>query len=198
MRSVSLALGFSVLAWLAVVAPARAEVPQDWPSLARETHARLATEPAQAELWNQYGYYSYRAGVTREAEPAYRESLRLNPKAAVAWNNLGVLLLNRKQLAEAEDCFRKALALLPTYSKAKYNLAVTRFKQGHYREALFMYIDVRKEDRAYVELRTNRARAEMELERAIREHPDDPFLRTVRSRYEKLKKEEQPGSPPDY
>jgi tetratricopeptide (TPR) repeat protein len=167
----------------------------NWPLLAKEAHARSLTQPTNPELLNLYGYYAYRAGDENEAAKALEASVRLKPAFPVAWNNLGVLQLNQKKYSEAETSFRNALATDPKYSKAKYNLAVTRFKQGYYREALSLYMDLRSEDKAYVDIRTNQGKAEKELDQALKENPADPFLRTVKSRYEKLKKDKADDAP---
>lgn len=166
-----------------------ARAADDWAALARETHARLATRPTDPELLNLFGYYTYRAGVTREAEIAFRAALKERPRFAVAWNNLGALYVGLERYDEAETCFRSALKADPHYSKARYNLAVTRFKQGEYREALSMYLDLRKRDQAYVNLRTNPGKAEKELDEALKKDPTNPFLLAVKQRYKKYQED---------
>lgn len=157
---------------------------ENWSVLARDTHARLVTQPTSARLHNLYGYYQFRAGATEAAVQAFRTAIRLDPSYTTAWNNLGAALLRLGRYAEAEACFRKVLRLDPHYAKARYNLAVARFRQGYYREALEIYLALRKDDPAYTEQRTDRLKAERELDAALARDPGDPVLREVKRRYE--------------
>lgn len=180
-------LSGALLALVIAASPAAAD--DDWRALAQATYARLATRPTDPDLLNLYGYYAYRSGVTAEAERAFQRAVAQRRAFPVAWNNLGALYLNLDRYAEAERCFRAALAADPRYAKARYNLAVTRFKQGEYREALEMYLDLRKSDSDYVKLRTDPAKAEEELDEALKRDPTNPFLLTVKQRYKRLREE---------
>jgi cytochrome c-type biogenesis protein CcmH/NrfG len=162
---------------------------EDWAGLAAGLKERLVTEPTNAELFNQYGYFAYRAGEDAPAQKAYENALALRPAFPVAWNNLGVLHLRAERFVEAETCFRAALKHDPDYSKARYNLAVSRFRQGAFREAFFMYWNLRRADPFYTELRTNPAKAEEELEAALRANPNDPFLKAMKKRLQNQKGE---------
>lgn len=184
-------LGCAVALLLSATA---AHAADDWAALARQTHALLVTRPADPDLLNLYGYYRYRQGITRDAEIAFRASLQSRPRFTVAWNNLGALYLGLERYDDAEKCFRAALATDPRYSKARYNLAVTRFKQGEYREALSMYLDLRKRDQAYVDLRTNPGKAEKELDEALKKDPANPFLLAVKQRYKKYREDKEVDS----
>lgn len=181
-------LGCAVALLLSATA---AHADDDWAALARQTHARLVTRPTDPDLLNVYGYYQYRLGATRDAEMAFAAALKARPRFAVAWNNLGALYLGLDRYAEAEKCFRAAIKVDPDHSKARYNLAVTRFKQGEYREALSMYLDLRKRDQAYVDLRTNPSKAERELDEALKNDPTNPFLLAVKARYKKYKEDKE-------
>lgn len=173
---------YFVLSAALTSAPASAE--EDWAALARDTQAQLVTQPTSAMLHNLYGYYQFRAGATESAVQAFRSAIRLEPAYTTAWNNLGAALLRLGRYAEAETCFRKVLRLDPHYTKARYNLAVTRFRQGYYREAIEIYLALRKTDPTYTEQRTDRVKAEKELEAALTRDPGNPVLLEVKRRYE--------------
>jgi tetratricopeptide (TPR) repeat protein len=170
------------------VPPAAAD---DWAALAREAYAKVVSEPGNPEFLNLYGYYQMRAGEYQAAEKVLRKAISLRKNFPVAWNNLGAVYMHTQRFSEAEKCFRNALRLDKEYSKAHYNLAVTRFKQGEYREAIELYLDLRNRDRAYVDLRTDPAKAERELEAALKANPNDPVLRAVKQRYDQYKQDRE-------
>ncbi len=71
----------------------------------------------------------------KEAETAYKESIKLDPKYSDALNNLGALYYTRKNFGEAERQFRLALESDPESLSARKNLHATRFARENGREA---------------------------------------------------------------
>jgi len=76
------------------------------------------------------------SGRGNEAEPHYREVLRLRPDYEKAYVSLGALLAGQERYAEAEGLFREALARVPDFAEAHYNLAVVLIRTARYESAL--------------------------------------------------------------
>jgi tetratricopeptide (TPR) repeat protein len=70
---------------------------------------RLAEDPTDASRWVALG----EAVDPTEAEPLYREAIRIEPADEAAWLGLGRALLASGQSSAAEAAFAKALALSP-------------------------------------------------------------------------------------
>src|SRR5262249_30788897 len=78
-----------------------------------------------------------------EAEPAFREALRLKPDYPEAHAFLGSALAKQGKLKEAEEAYREAIRLNPDDAKMYYNLGHLLYAQGRqkpaeeaYREAI--------------------------------------------------------------
>lgn len=76
------------------------------------------------------------AGRGDQAEPHYREVLRLRPDYERAYVSLGALLAGQGRYAEAEELFTEALARVPDFAEAHYNLAVVLIRTARYESAL--------------------------------------------------------------
>lgn len=93
--------------------------------------ARDAQEPDElAEDHYVMGLCLARLGRIGEAEPHYREALRLRPGYAQAHNDLGNIASLRGDHALAEEHYAKALEINPTYAVARENLARARAQRA--------------------------------------------------------------------
>jgi len=102
----------------------------------------LERDADDAELWRRLGEACQALGERREAEAAYRESLRRAPHAGTS-NNLGVVLLEPGRLEDAAAAFRDALLLQQDFAEAHNNLGLALAELGrpdeaadHYRQAV--------------------------------------------------------------
>jgi Tfp pilus assembly protein PilF len=80
------------------------------------------SERQRAHALVAQGIQLAQADKLEEAEPLFREAVRLRPDWSDAQNSLGVALARRKQFAEALPCFRAALELGPESAELHNNL----------------------------------------------------------------------------
>jgi tetratricopeptide (TPR) repeat protein len=73
-----------------------------------------------------------KTGDSKEAEPAFREAIKLNPDDFNANLYLGAILSKRRELDEAKVYLEKAAQLNPSSSMAHYELAMQRSTSGEY------------------------------------------------------------------
>lgn len=86
---------------------------------------------ANAGLVHQeLGLLLFGAGRLEEAEPEFREALRLTPDLAEAAYNLGAIAERKPDFAAAETWFRKAVAIDPSYHEAHAAIAKRRYAAG--------------------------------------------------------------------
>ena len=85
---------------------------------------RIAQEPESPCLHNELGVALARRSYFREAEGAFKDSLRLQPDAIVH-NNLGSLYLTLSKPGTAASEFRKAISLDPNFALAYSNLGAS-------------------------------------------------------------------------
>lgn len=71
-----------------------------------------------------------------QAEPHYREALRINPNLPGVLNNLAFVLRSREKFAEAEPYLRKAVEVSPWFTNPRAELAEVLLAQGKTAEAL--------------------------------------------------------------
>ena len=81
----------------------------------------------------------HQSGKLAQAEPLYRQALRINPNIAEANYNLGGILLEKGLVTEAEACYRQALRIKPNLADAHNNLGNILYKQGQYAGAAECY-----------------------------------------------------------
>jgi len=81
--------------------------------------------PAPAEAWFELAEALRSVGRDRDAETAYRNSLRADAAYAQAWNNLANLLAVKGRRTEAVDAYRQALVWTPWDSEVRVNLGLT-------------------------------------------------------------------------
>ncbi len=74
-----------------------------------------------------------------DAEPYYREAMRLEPNNPQHVNNLGTTLNGQRKYADAEPLFREAIRLNPQAAIYYNNLGNNFFDQGRYADAEAQY-----------------------------------------------------------
>ncbi len=79
------------------------------------------------------------AGIYRNLETLWRDTLAKNPDCWLAHNNLGLLLENQGRIEEAMEHCHKAIQINPNYSEALVNLGLALAAQGRVDEAIENY-----------------------------------------------------------
>jgi len=97
-----------------------------------------------AVLLAALGFLTWRqAGMFRDDERLWRETLARNPQCAIARNNLGEILFKRGEFQQAKEQYEQGLAAAPDYPELHNNLGNVLCQEGdldaavaHYRQAL--------------------------------------------------------------
>jgi tetratricopeptide (TPR) repeat protein len=92
------------------------------------------TDPSNALGWDTTGMIE--ASQNRDAEPAFRRALQLNPQYTAAHEHLGLLLAQKGDVNGASAEYRAAVALDPRRVKALMGLARLEGALGHAAEGL--------------------------------------------------------------
>ena len=79
------------------------------------------------------------AGIYRNLETLWRDTLAKNPDCWLAHNNLGLLLENQGRIEEAMEHYHKAIQINPNFSEALNNLGVALAAKGRFDEAIENY-----------------------------------------------------------
>jgi len=95
------------------------------------------------------------AGVYRDAETLWRDTLAKNPGCWLAHNNLGLLLEHRGEAFAAEEQYRQALQIYPDDVKAHVNLGNALLRQGKASEAIGQYQEALRIKPDYVRAHIN-------------------------------------------
>ena len=78
----------------------------------------------------------HQAGIYRNQEILWRNTLIKNPDCWMAHNNLGSLLKDQGHIEEAVEHYRKAVQIDPNNYKALYNLGMALAARGQFNEAI--------------------------------------------------------------
>jgi Tfp pilus assembly protein PilF len=89
----------------------------------REYDQALKSQPKNAELLNDYGYFQLERGDLAEAEATLRRALEIDPKANRAWGNLGLALGYQGRYEDAYAAFEKAAGPAEAHSNVGVILA---------------------------------------------------------------------------
>jgi tetratricopeptide (TPR) repeat protein len=129
-----------------------------------------------------------RSGALPEAVEEYRAAAAADPKFAEAHERLGVLFAANGRFQEAAAAYEKAIAAAPRVSRHRIALADCKDRLGKHEDAVRIYRQVMKADRAAVQVFYKLARALHESQGA---NAALPF-------YERATREEQQNPMPHY
>ena len=79
------------------------------------------------------------AGIYRDIETVWRDTLAKNPDCWMAQNNLGLVLFERGNVDEAVAQYQKSLQIKPNHPEAQNNLGNALFRKGRVDEAIAHY-----------------------------------------------------------
>jgi Flp pilus assembly protein TadD len=79
------------------------------------------------------------AGIYRNPETLWRDTLAGNPDCWLAHNNLGILLIDQGRIDEAMEHCHKAVQINPNFSESLNNLGVALAAKGRFDEAIENY-----------------------------------------------------------
>jgi tetratricopeptide (TPR) repeat protein len=98
----------------------------------RDLEAALQLDPRLPNIYTLVGTARDKTGDAKDAEPAFREALKINPDDFDANLYLGAILYKRREMAEAKIYLERALKLNPTNSLARYEAAMLKSTAGEY------------------------------------------------------------------
>ena len=116
---------------------------------------KLARNPNQPALLNEYGNQLIRSGKLKDAIVQYQKAIDLQRDFAAAWNNLGVAYLGLGKDGNAANAFKRAIDIRPTYALAFYNLGALYEGQGKFKQAVDNYEAAIRLDRKLADIRYN-------------------------------------------
>jgi tetratricopeptide (TPR) repeat protein len=96
----------------------------------------VKAQPGLAAGHEVHGFAAQVNGLTREAEAAYAEALRLEPSRVSVMVRLGQIALDTRDPKKAETWFRKAIAADPDLASPRRGLALALLRQRQLRPAL--------------------------------------------------------------
>lgn len=108
----------------------------DGPAALKGAREFAKTHPDNALGHEIHGFAAQAGRLTREAEQAYQEALRVDPGRTSVMSRLGQLALEARDPKKAEGWFRKALGIDPTLLGARRGLAVSLLRQRKVAPAL--------------------------------------------------------------
>jgi tetratricopeptide (TPR) repeat protein len=79
------------------------------------------------------------AGIYRNPETLWRDTLARNPDCWLAHNNLGILLIDQGRIDEAMEQCHKAVQINPNFAESLNNLGVALAAKGRFDEAIENY-----------------------------------------------------------
>ena len=83
----------------------------------------------------EFGMALFQNGKYSEAEPIFRDILKINPNYADVLNKLGIITHLKGNTKEASEYFERALELNPKYTEASLNLAIAYNDMGEFKKA---------------------------------------------------------------
>jgi len=95
----------------------------------------LRLKPTLPGLYTLLGTARDKTGDVRQAEPAFREALKVNPDDFEANLYLGAILYKRRDIDQAKGYLDRALLLKPSDSMARYESAMLKSTSGDYETA---------------------------------------------------------------
>lgn len=164
---------------------------QQWAQAQERFEQAIAAEPKLAQAHSNLGNLHRQFGRRANAITAYKKAVQLQPGMAEAHYNLSIVLDEDGKAAQAEEAVRRALLFRPNYPEAHNNLGNLLLKSGrveaavsHFRQAL-VWDDTLRPARFNLIIALYRlgrsAEAQAEVDRLLKEHPDDPQILRVQA-----------------
>ncbi|MDQ5870926.1 MAG: tetratricopeptide repeat protein, partial [Acidobacteriota bacterium] len=111
---------------------------------AEPTYRRaLALQPGYWAVYNQLGFFYFRAGRYADAIPMFRQAVRLRPDSVRVYNNLGAALFKIDRFAEARKAYQSSIRISPS-DGAYTNLGNLEYYVGNYRSAATAFEEATK------------------------------------------------------
>jgi tetratricopeptide (TPR) repeat protein len=123
----------------------------EFESARRDLDAALRLDPKLPGIYTLAGTARDKTGDVKEAEAAFRESLKINPDDFDANLYLGAILYKRRDLDEARPYLDRALRLNPSNSMARYEEAMFESTSGQYEAAAQDLEKLVKDDPSWLE-----------------------------------------------
>ena len=95
------------------------------------------------------------AGLYRDAETLWRDTVAKNPDSFIANDNLGAILLLRGELEPATALFERAIRSKPDFADGHNNLGLVRHRQGRLDEAVSFFREALRCDPSFVDAHNN-------------------------------------------
>jgi len=116
-----------------------------------EFESALRLDPKLPGVYTLAGTARDKTGDVKEAEAAFRESLKINPDDFDANLYLGAILYKRRDLDDAKPYLDRALRLNPSSSMARYEEAMFESTSGQYEAAAQDLEKLVKDDPTWLE-----------------------------------------------
>ena len=123
----------------------------EFESARRDLDAALRLDPKLPGVYTLAGTARDKTGDVKEAEAAFRESLKINPDDFDANLYLGAILYKRRDLDDAKPYLDRALRLNPSSSMARYEEAMFESTSGQYEAAAQDLEKLVKDDPTWLE-----------------------------------------------
>jgi tetratricopeptide (TPR) repeat protein len=105
----------------------------------RELAARIAKEPENAALRNDFGNLLARRGFAKEAAEQYRQASRIDRDFYLAAYNEGLLWEKEGKTGRAESAFRNSIDRKPGFPFSRFHLGLLYEKRGSQSAAVEQY-----------------------------------------------------------
>jgi tetratricopeptide (TPR) repeat protein len=123
----------------------------EFESARRDLDEALRLDPKLPGIYTRAGTARDKTGNVKEAESAFRESLKINPDDFDANLYLGAILYKRRDLDEAKPYLDRALRLNPSSSMARYEEAMFESTSEQYETAAQDLEKLIKDDPTWLE-----------------------------------------------
>ncbi|MFZ1159924.1 MAG: tetratricopeptide repeat protein [Candidatus Sulfotelmatobacter sp.] len=123
----------------------------EFDSARRDLDEALRLDPKLPGVYTLAGTARDKTGNVKEAEAAFRESLKINPDDFDANLYLGAILYKRRDLDQAKPYLDRALRLNPSSSMARYEEAMFESTSGQYEAAAQDLEKLAKDDPTWLE-----------------------------------------------
>ena len=160
--------------------------PAEW----RCCSGAVEISPSYADVWNELGTISYKAGQYVEAEERFRKALEYDPLAYAPMVNLGGALLSQNRFDQALSFNLMARSMQPEDALANSQLGMNFFYKGQLQKAREFLLRAKEVDPSHfsfpqlflAEIYAKQGKlveARAELEELLRLHPDSPVRALV-------------------